>query len=176
MDQNNIRTIKPDTIVKVLNNSSGSVSLVTTNFLLNWEKPDVEKRITFEKLQEAFTYAGVDTLFLEGILLIRDQEVRELLSLPPLSEYDLDAEGITELLKEGSVDRLQEVVEYCSNPIFEKIIDMAINLPVTDMGKIGVIKKYSGIDIYDIIQDRNASGKVPNANDKANMPKRAPVK
>lgn len=167
-----LSTIDPKTIVRVFNNTTGSVGIKTENFSVTWEFPDVEKRISFEKLQDAMTYTGVVRLFEGGELLIKDNNIREALYLDALGKYDLDSEQVKELLENSELVEFEDVIEYCSNAVFEKIVSTAVAIRLNDMGKLGIIKKYSGMDVYEIIKDNE---EIAPTNDKE-VQKRKPVR
>lgn len=169
-----ITQIDPKTIVKVFNNTEGSVGIKTENFSISWDLPDVEKRISFEKLEDALSYSGVSALFDGGKLLIKDNSIRQALFMEPLTKYDLDTEAVIKLLDEGTPEEFEEIIEYCSNDIFDKIVQKILQTGKGDLAKYSIIKKYSNLDLYDILKENGVQETVNSQKQDKPTPKRKP--
>lgn len=167
------KKITEKTMVKVLNNSTGSVGYTVEGVTRKFDRINAEKNISFGELLNLFNTAGGRELFEEDLLLINDNTIREELSLRPLDKYIVDEKGIKELFK-STPSELEDVLQNCTDLILEKITQTAINLPLKDVDMINLIKSYSGIDVYNIIEDNKTSEKEPSKT--TNKRKRTPKK
>lgn len=169
-----VKKITAKTQVKIFNNSTGSVSYLVDNITRRFDKPNSLKDVTFKELQDLFNTAGGRELFSEDILLIKDNTIREELSLHPMDKYVLDEEGIKTLLV-GSDEELEDVLQNCTDLILEKITQVAVKLPLNDLGKVNLIKDYTGLDIYSVIEEEKTD-KAETKNATSGKPKRTPKK
>ena len=117
------------------------------------------KRISVEELLEVVNSIGGRTLLVDNILLVKESDVREFLGLSPLDEYNPDSNKIKELFQTVTNDEFEEILQYCSNTTLEKIVTLAVNTSLGDLTKIGLIKKYSGKDISEIIKENMEADK-----------------
>jgi len=167
------------TMVKIINNTTGSVSIVSTIATLSWAAPASTsavsmnvRTISLEKLQELFSEPGVRTLFTRNSLLVRESNVREELGLDPLDEYDLDGPSIVNLLESKDLAKLKEVLEYCSDTVLSMIVDIAKNLNISDLLTLTLIKEFSGIDLYEFMKDEAETKKENNTTEVPGRAKR----
>lgn len=149
-----INRIPDNAMIEVFNNQqSGSIGYTVDKVSRVWQFPGSMKKIRMEELYDAWNLRGGRILFTSGALLIKDSEAREALGLEPLDKYVLTNEETIELLKNKESSELEDVLQYCSNFVLEKIVEAAVTIPISDMGKANLIKKYSGIDIIKLIQE-----------------------
>lgn len=146
--------LNDNTMVEVINNSTGSVSFYSeySRMSRKWDKPGSKKKVPLEELRELVSNSGGYEL-LENFLLIKDMDVREELGLPVNKEYMLDEKEIKALLKK-SVDVLTETLENTSDSIKEKIAQTAIDTKLSDLDKLEVIQEHSGIDVLSAIKEK----------------------
>lgn len=146
--------LQDNTMVEVINNSTGSVSFYSeySRMSRKWDKPGSKKKVSLEELRELVSNSGGYEL-LENFLLIKDMDVREELGLPVNKEYMLDEKEIKTLLKK-SVDVLTETLENTSDSIKEKIAQTAIDTKLSDLDKLEVIQEHSGIDALSAIKEK----------------------
>lgn len=147
-----------DSYVEVVNNTESTIGYITPDGRKSiWPAPtrrvrEVRKRVRLTELYDAMGKPSVVKMLSEGALLIRDNEAREVLGLDPLDEYILDAKETEELLLEGSQEKMEEVLQYCSDAILNRIVDRAIELPLRDWSKIKLIESYSNRKVGDAIR------------------------
>src|SRR5690625_3693526 len=104
------RRLTETTKVKVFNNTTGRVSFIAGDKKYKWDKPDVPRNVPLGHLRELMFSRGGEIL-LHECLLIKENDIREDLGLPFEKEHILGKQEIVELLKNGSLDELQEVLE-----------------------------------------------------------------
>ena len=176
MSTANKRQLTDKTMVQVFNNSIGDVGYTIENgsykVRKTWRTPSTMQEVEFKELKTAINEPGVRQLFEEynkelrryedGELLIKNEQVREKLGLQPIGKYTLDQKEIIELLKNGSMSKLEETLENCPNITVDKIIQEAINMSLSDITKINIIKEYSGKDILGIINQKTEESQSEN--------------
>jgi len=148
--------------VEVKNDYTCSAIYKTDKITRVFEK-GTKKLITIEELYNAVNTKAGKVLFDEGILLIKDERVREMLGLKALDKYSPDYEQIGKLLEDGSVEELEALLQYCTDSTLEKIIEKAIELPIQDLNKAKLIHSYSGKDIINIVREKEEEGEETSA-------------
>jgi len=149
-----MREINDNTIVEVWSNHRSSISYVTDKVTRTWHTPGSMKKIKVDELYEACNSPGGKKFFNEGVLLIKDNEVRERLDLPPLDKFVLDRKEMFDLIKSGNFKEIEEFLQYCSNMLLSTFVQIAIEVPVSDLSIAKLIGKYAGIDILSVIAER----------------------
>jgi hypothetical protein len=153
--------LKATDYVEIVNNSTSSVSIATATQRVSFNAPTpkvpmVMQRVKRESLVEMFSTPGVERLFTDEILLIKDREMREFLGLPELDRFTIGIDEIPKVL-DASFDNgeFEELLQYCSDSVLENIVKIASELPIKDMSKNLLIKKYSNLDPYKIFSERD---------------------
>jgi hypothetical protein len=152
-----VRKSNTEVKVDVWNNSMGRVSFTIDGKKTLWDKVGAKKSVDLEILKELVNITGGYTLLNEE-LLIKDISVREELGLPVTPGQMLDAKGITELLTKSSVE-IDTVLSDSNSGIIEKVAAEAINQKITDLDKMDVIEKYSGVDVLAAIKELKEDAK-----------------
>ncbi|MEK4008340.1 hypothetical protein [Paenibacillus sp. FSL H3-0333] len=143
--------------VDVWNNSMGRVSFVLDDKKYLWDKVGAKKSVDLEVLKELVNITGGYTLLNEE-LLIKESAIREELGLPVSPGQVLDAKGITELLTKSSVE-IEAVLSDSNSAILEKVAAEAIKQKISDLDKMDVIEKYSGVDVLSAIKELKEDAK-----------------
>lgn len=165
----NKSNITDKSLIQVWNNSRGDVGYTVNNgnfqVRRTWVLPGSMQEVEFRELKSAMNEAGVRELFEtfnkdlrkyeDGELLIKNDLAREKLDLQPLGKYTFDKEQIADLLNNKSLKYLEEVLENCPNSTLDNIVQESINISLSDINKINLIKSYSGKDILTTIQSKN---------------------
>jgi len=146
-------------LVNVINNTNGVVGYYSeyNRIQRRWDKPNSVKKIALEELRELVNSAGGIEL-LENHLLIKDPQVREELGLPLEKSFMLEEKDIKDLLKK-SVSALKDTLLNTSESIKEKIAHIAVEMKLSDLEKLELIKEHTGIDALTLIQDKKEEEK-----------------
>lgn len=164
------KEIRDSDLIQVWNNSRGDCGYTVNNGNFHvrrtWVLPGSMQEVEMKELKSAMNEAGVRELFEvfnkelgkyeDGELLIKNDLAREKLDLQPLGKYTFVKEQIIDLLNNKSVTYLEEVLENCPNSTLDNIVQESINISLSDIVKINLIKSYSGKDILPVIQSKNA--------------------
>lgn len=173
----NKKEITDSTLVSIWNIGVGDTGYTANNGISTirrtWRMPNSMQEVEFKELKNVFNEPGVRQLFEvynkelgryeDGDLLIKNELVREKLDLKAIGKYTLEKEAILELFASESLTKLEEVLENCPNTTLEKIVMEAVELPLTDINKINLIKSYSGKDILVTIQSNAQTQVKPDA-------------
>jgi len=163
------KEIKDSDTVQVWNNSRGDCGYTVNNgnfqVRRTWVMPGSMQEVEMKELKSAMNEAGVRELFEvfnrelgkyeDGELLIKNDLAREKLDLQPLGKYTFNKEQIIDLLNNKPIKYFEEVLENCPNSTLDNIVQESINISLSDIVKINLIKSYSGKDILPIIQLKN---------------------
>lgn len=141
-----------ESLIEVVNEYGGEVSYVTEKTRRVFPPSGVRK-VPFTELKELILERGYVEAFERGILVVKDERAREALGLQPLSDYNLDESGIRKILIDGTEEELEDYLQYTSDGGIEKIVRVAIEIPLSSLRKINLIKAYSGKDILVMIQE-----------------------
>lgn len=151
--ENKKQEITDSTIVRLYNEYGGVVDYRTDNasrVIPANSFRDVELR----ELKELIIRDNKSGAFTKGFLMIKDDKIREILGLDLLSENNLSEDGIKELFKERDLAKLESFLQYASNANLDKLVRVAIEIPVKDLDTANLIQAYSGKNIIEIIRDK----------------------
>lgn len=162
------KKINDKTMVTVYNNSDSSVGYTIQqgagSIVRKWYATGTKKEIELSELKAVMDEPGGRELFItydkdlrkyvDSFLLIKDNQIRNLLDFPELNEYVLDTDGIKNLF--NSDDRkFEDTLSNCSTTILELIVKIAIEENLQDMRKLQLITDYVGYDVIEIIKNNN---------------------
>lgn len=165
----NKKEILDSTLVPIWNIGIGDVGYTANtgsgSVRRTWRTSNSMQEIEFKELRAVFNEPGVRQLFEvfnkelgryeDAELLIKNELVREKLDLKSIGKYTLEKEAILDLFENGSLTKFEEVLENCPNATLDRIVMEAIELPLSDINKINLIKSYSGKDILMAIQNNS---------------------
>lgn len=149
-----------DTTVVVESMIKGTVSinLPEINLRSEWPTKGTKRMLSLEKLKQAMYEPGVENMFKQGILYIRDMNAK--------IELGLEYPGTTEptnikLLDDAMKKRMmgpmpmrdfkQKLTE-CSLEQIQDLVSYAIENEIADFNKAEVLKEYTQTDIINAIQ------------------------
>jgi len=87
-------------------------------------------------------------------LYIHDPDTVKETTIHVEPEYYLDANGVIELLKNGSLDALLDCLDFAPGGVIDLVQKYAVDLPVTDTRKIQAIKDKTGLDVAKALQHK----------------------
>lgn len=121
------------------------------NFRRVWERKGAIKKVPFKILQEVIYDSGVEYLFKEGMLQILDKGVAVRLGLVE-DEKEEELLSLTDaqrkrLLTTAPVAEFGATLAKLSKEQIEELADTAIDLEVTDLKRLDLLKKYTDKNI-----------------------------
>lgn len=154
MENQTRRAVLTDnTMVKVYNESGGPFYYITEHVKRNFPENGA-REVPLKELKDLILTMGRRGAFEGGYLVIRDERVREMFSLEPLSDYNIGVKEMEKMLKEDSLEVLEEFLQYTSDDNLEKISRVAVDMPLTDLNRANLIAAYSGYNIISLIEDK----------------------
>lgn len=142
--------------IAVINRDSGTVGYVIPdlNNLHRTFQTNEKKYIPFGELRSLVSIPG-GTYLLENCLQIQDEEViKDLLgSVEP--EYYYSKEDIKSLLLNGSLDQLEDCLNFAPSGVIEILKDEAISCELNDVRKRDLIFKKTGLNISTAIKNKH---------------------
>lgn len=143
-------------IVKVTNRNAGWTGYtipdtgVTRNF-----SPKESKNIPLEELEQLQYVAGGDFL-LKHCLLINDKDALSVLNMENVEpEYFYTESDIKKLLDEGTLDQLEDCLNFAPEGVIELIKSYSIKTQLPDMRKRKLISEKTGFNIDNAIMVNN---------------------
>lgn len=106
---------------------------------------------------EALSYIEGGRYLLENYLRIEDAETLNELNIEPEEEYTWTKKDVEELLLKGSIERLEDALEFAPAGIIDLIKDTAVNLKIADINKRDLITKKTGLNITSAIKNAEDS-------------------
>ena len=141
-----------NTKVRVRNRSFGSVGYTIpdmNNFHREFEYNE-EKEITYEELFKLSQIPGGDYIIQNYLTIENDEVVAALLGeVEPEYYYTLDE--INELLTTGSLDQLEDCLNFAPTGVIDLVKEIAVNLPLNDVAKRDLIFKKTGFNVSQAI-------------------------
>lgn len=156
--------------VAVINRDSGTVGYVIPdlNNLHRTFQTNETKYIPFEELRSLANVPG-GIYLLENCLQIQDEEViKDLLgSVEP--EYYYSKEDVKSLLLNGSLEQLEDCLNFAPSGVIEILKDESINCELNDVRKRDLIFKKTGLNISTAIKNNHLAEE---ENEEEEAPKR----
>ena len=149
--------IDKDKVVEVTNRDSGTVgySIPDLNNLHRTFAPGETKNLTYEELQKLSWINGGKKL-LTDYLVIKDSEVATDLLGELEPEYYYTEDNIKKLLKEGSLEQLQDTLEFAPEGVIELIKKEAVEGKLDSTAKKDEIKKKTHFNVDKAIEINQA--------------------
>jgi len=154
-----IESTNDSVVVNVYNNTQGTIGYTLPGGKVRvWPAPSLQKpiifqKVKFEELVEAINVPAIFDMLDGNALLIKDAAVREELEISELDDYTMDSEVLLRFFEESTEEEFEDLLLYCSNAMFTKIIDLAIQNPIESVKKNRIIENYSGKDVLKMAKE-----------------------
>lgn len=140
-------------MVSVTNRDNGEVfAKLSNNRIIDFNKGQTRK-VPLDDLIEINSSAGGRVL-LRDYLVIDDKEALELLELNPEPEYYYSEKEIRKLLIDGSLDQLEDCLNFAPGGVLDLLKDIALELELPDIRKRKMISEKLGFNIDSILLAR----------------------
>ena len=142
-----------NTKIKVKNRSFGSVgyTIPDLNNLHREFEFNEQKELTYEELFKLSQVPG-GMYIIENYLTIDNEEVVAALLGEVEPEYYYTSEDVTELLKNGSLDQLEDCLNFAPGGVIDLIKEIAVKLPLNDVAKRDLITKKTNFNVAQAIE------------------------
>lgn len=136
------------TMVSITNRNNGSTGYEIPDLRINRTfAPGETKKIPLEELKQLQYVPGGDYM-LKNLLIVTDVEALDNLNMSDVEpEYFYTEKEIEELLNNGSLDQLEDTLNFAPEGVIELIKTMAIKSELPDTRKRKLITEKTGMDI-----------------------------
>ena len=142
--------ISTSNLVSVTNRNNGTTGYTLSNGIHRTFNLKETKKIDLEELRELSTIPGGDFL-LKNYLIINDKSALDYLELNPEPEYFYTEEEIKTLLLSGSVDQLEDCLNFAPQGVIDLVKSLAIQLEIPDIRKRDLIFEKTGFNVNNAI-------------------------
>lgn len=174
--------ISNDRKVKVTNRDNGTVSYVIPDLgnLKRVFTPKETKEITYEELKK-LSYIKGGKILIKNYLIVQDEEVLKDIIEHVEPEYFYSDKEATEILLNGTLEQLEDCLNFGPEGVKNIIIDQAIKNKIYDTRKMDLILQKTGFNVANAIKiNQQVEEELGNTSDSSNNTvikrKAAPIK
>lgn len=143
--------IDKNKVIKLTNRDTGFVGYTIEDLGIHRRfTPGETKEITFEEL-EKLSWASGGKEMLRDYLIIEDQEAAEEILGHVEPEYFYTKETVDKLLKEGSMEQLQDTLEFAPKGVIDLVKQEAVDLKIDSTAKRKEIQKATNFNVQNAI-------------------------
>ena len=150
--------LRKDELIKVRNRDNGVVGYhipEMNNLRRNFAIGET-KEITMEELRKLSYIPGGDVILRECLVIENEEALNEILSdVEP--EYFYTDEDIKTLLLSGSLEQLQDCLDFAPSGVIDLVKDYAVKLEINDISKRNAILTATGFNVTRAIEINHES-------------------
>ena len=152
--------IENNMTIKVTNRDNGSVGYSVPDLGVHRTfQPKESKEISAEELRKLSYLPGGDVIIKDYLIIHNEELLKELLGeVEP--EYYYSEDEVKTLLLSGSLEQLQDCLDFAPTGVQDLIKKYAVSLPLTDLNKRRALKEKTGFDVDKAIE-LEAADKAP---------------
>ena len=136
--------------VEVKNRNNGYTGYTLTSGVRRQFNIGETKKIDVEELKELNQMEAGEYL-LRNYLIINDKPALEFLNINPEPEYWYDEPEVRQLLESGSLDQLEDCLNFAPQGVIDMVKDMAVKIEVPDTRKRKMILDKTGFSVDNAI-------------------------
>lgn len=139
--------------VKVTNRDNGSVgySIPDLNIHRTFQ-PKESKEITAEELRKLSYLPGGDVIIRDYLIIHNSPELLKELLGEVEPEYYYSEEDVKTLLLSGSLEQLQDCLDFAPNGVIDLIKSLAVSLKIDNLSKRKAIQEKTGFNVTRAIE------------------------
>ena len=136
--------------VEVKNRNNGYTGYTLTSGVRRQFNIGETKKVDIEELKELSQMEGGEFL-LRNYLIVNDQPALDFLNINPEPEYWYDEPEIKQLLESGTLDQLEDCLNFAPQGVIDMVKDMAVKMEVPDTRKRKLILDKTGFSVDNAI-------------------------
>lgn len=148
-------TVSKINYVEVKNRNNGTTGYTLSNGVTRIFNLGETKKIDIEELREASVVPGGQYI-LENYLIINDKSALDFLNINPEPEYFYTEKEIKELLESGSLEQLEDCLNFAPQGVLDILQKIAVDTKLPDMRKRRLIEEKTGFGIDNAIRVNEA--------------------
>ena len=147
-------------IIEIENRDNGVVGYIIPDLgnLYRRFEPKEVKKVSMEELRKLYWLPGGEKL-LRDCLVIRDEGARAELLGEVEPEYIYTESQVNDILLKGSLEELEDCLDFAPQGVRELVKSQAVNLKIADIYKRQAIKDMTGFDVTKAIEINEESEK-----------------
>lgn len=165
-------------LVKITNRDNGFVGYKIADLnIYRRFAPGETKEVPLSELKALQYTTGGDSM-LKNLFVINDREALAALNMMNVEpEYFYSAEDVEKLLFEGSLDQLEDALNFAPDGVINLIKDIAVKKEIPDMRKRELITKKTGFGVQNAINVNHILNDNSEVEEEDNSPRRkaAPI-
>ena len=139
--------------VKVTNRDNGSVGYTIPDLNLHRTfQPKESKEITAEELRKLSYLPGGDVIIRDYLIIHNSPELLKELLGEVEPEYYYSEEDVKTLLLSGSLEQLQDCLDFAPNGVIDLIKSLAVSLKIDNLSKRKAIQEKTGFNVTRAIE------------------------
>ena len=139
--------------VKVTNRDNGSVGYTIPDLNLHRTfQPKESKEITAEELRKLSYLPGGDVIIRDYLIIHNSPELLKELLGEVEPEYYYSEEDVKTLLLSGSLEQLQDCLDFAPNGVIDLIKSLAVSLKIDNLSKRKAIQDKTGFNVTRAIE------------------------
>lgn len=117
--------------------------------------PGESKKIRYSELEKlSFQSGGV--ALMQNFLQVQVPEARNELGIHTEPEYNMDENAIIDLIRNGSLDKFLDCLDFAPVGVIDLIKKYAVDLPMENTAKIKALKEKTGFDLVTVLRNLDA--------------------
>lgn len=116
-------------------------------------QPGETKTLTFEELFKLSQVPGGEYILKNYLTLDNKEAAIELFNEDPEPEFFYQADDVKNVLINGSLDQLEDCLNFAPLGVIEILKDLAVSLPLNDMSKRQLIFEKTGFNVTKAIEN-----------------------
>ena len=161
-------------MVTVRNRNVGGTGYGLDNGFHRQFEPGEVKKIPLEELKQ-LSYAPGGEYILKNCLMIDDKSALEVLNMEVEPEYFYTDADIKKLLLEGTLDQLEDTLNFAPGGVIEILKKTAVELEIPDVRKRKLISEKTGFNIDSAIQVNTIMAEEEEVKEEAPKRKSTPI-
>ena len=162
--------------VKVTNRDNGSVgySIPDLNIHRTFQ-PKESKEITAEELRKLSYLPGGDVIIRDYLIIHNSPELLKELLGEVEPEYYYSEEDVKTLLLSGSLEQLQDCLDFAPNGVIDLIKSLAVSLKIDNLSKRKAIQEKTGFNVTRAIEINEETDEETTSKEGAQGRRAAPI-
>ena len=155
--------LENNTMIRVTNRDNGSVGYKIPdmgNLHRNFQSGE-SKEVTMEELRKLSWIPGGQYI-LENLLVIENQEAQQELLPSVEPEYNYTREDVEDLLSQGTIEQLQDCLDFAPQGVVNLVKDIAVQTELNDIQKREAILEATRFNVSKAIEFNKESAKADN--------------
>lgn len=148
--------LSADTKIKIVNRDSGTVGYAIPELHIRRRlEPGSDRMVSWQELRLLSQERGGKYLIKNCLIVCNKQAVCELFGVNVEPEYYYDQKTIKKLLESGSIEQLQDCLNFAPKSVINLVQEIAVDMELNDVRKRELIQKKTSFNVSAAIQHKH---------------------